>query len=110
MIAFQVPERITRMLPPSLIGTNGTQAAVKPLVLIDAKKDTINLTRPTIVVVECFAACHFAHQGLLGDTVNEDLWQQCNGGWIATTRNESNLHLCDICVECRGRTRLLAVA
>jgi hypothetical protein len=72
MIALEVAEGILGMFPSSLVGTNCAQTAVEPLVLIGAKKDAVYLAGTTTMVVGCLAARHLPHEGLLGDTLDED--------------------------------------
>lgn len=109
MITLEMAERIFGVFPSSFISTNSTQTAVKPLVLIDAKKDAVYLTSRTVMIVACLAVRQLPRQGLLRDTIDENRRQQPNGGWITASACALRLHLNNVCDECSSGTRLLAV-
>jgi hypothetical protein len=64
VIALEMAERISGLLPSPFVSADGTQATTEPLVLVIAEKAPEHLARSAAVVLARLVPRHAASQGI----------------------------------------------
>ena len=91
MIPLEVPERIFGLFPSSFISTDGAEATVEPILLVDAEEDSVYLTRGAVVVLAGLVPSHASGQGLGRYFVCEDGSQEVDCHWVASVGDATGL-------------------
>ena len=62
MVALEMAQRVFRVLPPTLVRVDGTEAAMEPLLVVSTEEDAERLTAGAVVVLTRLVAGQAARQ------------------------------------------------
>ena len=84
MVPLQVPERVSGLLPSTLVRADWAQSTVEPLGFILVKKCPIYLSSRATMVLVSFLSGHLTDQRSLGYSFGEDDRKESNGPLLPT--------------------------